>query len=179
MGPARDCSNRDTSVYPGSGPSTPEVTPQLPALFLIISTVVTTLLELFGLEEEEEEGSDLPSLRVQTPLYRQGPGYRLGGRLPGYRLLCGHGLGVIRWSPDSLSDGSHFIKWLSPLDCHLGGISSPFCLGSFREEGSCLLVGGVWTWLASCPSFTSVDLVGAGPLSAKWLLEESCRLRRL
>jgi hypothetical protein len=55
--------------YPGSGPSMPEVTPLLPALFLISSTVVTMLLELFGLEEEEE-GSYLPSLRVQTPLYR-------------------------------------------------------------------------------------------------------------
>jgi hypothetical protein len=40
-------------VYPGSGPSTPEVTPL--ALFRIIFTVVTTLLELFGLEEEEED----------------------------------------------------------------------------------------------------------------------------
>jgi hypothetical protein len=74
----------------------PEVTPLLPALFLIIFTVVTMLLELYGLEEEEE-GSDLPSLRVQTPLYRQGSGYRLGGRLPGCRLLHGCGLGVIRW----------------------------------------------------------------------------------
>jgi hypothetical protein len=55
MGPARDCANRDTSVYPGSEPSTPEVTPLLPALFLIISTVVIMLLELFGLEEEEED----------------------------------------------------------------------------------------------------------------------------
>jgi hypothetical protein len=59
MGPARDCANRDTSVSLGSGPSTLEVTPLLSALFLIISTVVTTLLELFGLEEEEEYGSDL------------------------------------------------------------------------------------------------------------------------
>jgi hypothetical protein len=58
MGPARDCANRDTSVYPGSGLSTPEVTPLLPALLSIIFTVVTTLLELFGLEEEEEDGSD-------------------------------------------------------------------------------------------------------------------------
>jgi hypothetical protein len=180
MGLARDCANRDTLVYPGSGPSTLEVTPLLPALFLIISIMVTMLLELFGLEEEEEEeGSDLRSLRVQTPLYRQGSDYRLGGRLPGYQLLCGHGLCVIRWAPHSSSDGSHFIKWLSPLDRHLGGISSPFCLGSFRGEGSCLLVGGVWTWLASCPSFASVDLVGARPLSVKRPLEESCHLRRL
>jgi hypothetical protein len=81
--------------YPSSGPSTLEVTPLLHALFLISLTVVTTLLELFGLEEEEE-GSDLPSLRVQTPLYRQGSGYRLGGRLLGCQLLHGHILGVIR-----------------------------------------------------------------------------------
>jgi hypothetical protein len=33
----------------------PEVKSLLPALFRIISTVVTTLLELFGLEEEEED----------------------------------------------------------------------------------------------------------------------------
>jgi hypothetical protein len=55
MGLARDCANRDTSVYPGSGPFTLEVKPLLPSLFRIISTVVTTLLELFGLEEEEED----------------------------------------------------------------------------------------------------------------------------
>jgi hypothetical protein len=33
----------------------PEVKPVLPALFRIIFTVVTMLLELFGLEEEEED----------------------------------------------------------------------------------------------------------------------------
>jgi hypothetical protein len=38
-----------------------------------------------------------PRLRVQTPLYRQGSGYRLGGRLPGCRLLRGCVLGVILW----------------------------------------------------------------------------------
>jgi hypothetical protein len=43
--------------------------------------VATRLLELFGLEEEEE-GSDLPSLRVQALLYRQGPSYGLGAPLP-------------------------------------------------------------------------------------------------
>jgi hypothetical protein len=42
-------------VYPGSRSSTPEVTPLLPALFLILFTVVTMLLELFGLKEEEED----------------------------------------------------------------------------------------------------------------------------
>jgi hypothetical protein len=61
-----------------------------------LGIVVTTLLELFGLEEEEE-GPDLPSLRVHTPLYRRGSGYRLGGRLPGCRLLRGCVFGVILW----------------------------------------------------------------------------------
>jgi hypothetical protein len=43
-------------------------------------TVATRLLELYCLEVEEEE-FDLPSLRVQAPLYRRGFGYRLGVRL--------------------------------------------------------------------------------------------------
>jgi hypothetical protein len=60
----------DTRTYPGSGPSTPEVKPLLPALVFILSTRwLTRLLELYCLEVEEEE-FDLPTLRVQAPLYR-------------------------------------------------------------------------------------------------------------
>jgi hypothetical protein len=171
MGPARDCANRDTSVYPSSRPSMPEVTPLLPALLSIISTVVTTLLELFGLEEEEEDGLDPPRLRVQTPLYRQGSGYRLGGRLPAPPWLRP------RHDPLAPSDGSYFIKWLSPLDRYLGGICPSFCLGFFHGKDSCSLIGRARAWRASRPSFASVDLVGARPLSAKQSLEGSCRLR--
>jgi hypothetical protein len=80
--------------------------------------VATRLLELFGLEVEEE-GSDPPSLRVQAPLYRWGPGYRLGVWLPGCRLLRGRGLGMGPQSSDSPSDDGNFIKCLSPLDRHL------------------------------------------------------------
>jgi hypothetical protein len=141
-------------------------------------TVATTLLELFGLEEEEE-GSDLPSLRVQTPLYRQGSDYRLDGRLPGCRLLRGHGLGVAPPSSDSLSNDGDFIKCICPLDRHLRGICSPFCLGSFRGEGSCPLIGGDRAWLASCLSPASVDLVRAKLLLAKQPLEECHHLRWL
>jgi hypothetical protein len=71
------------------------VTPLLPALFCIIFAVVTMLLELFGLEEEDDQIS--PSLRVQTPLYRRESGYRLGGRLSFCRLLRGCVFGVILW----------------------------------------------------------------------------------
>jgi hypothetical protein len=52
------------------------------------------LLELFGLEEEEEDRIS-PRLRVQAPLYRRGPGYRLGNDSAGCRLLGGDVLGVI------------------------------------------------------------------------------------
>jgi hypothetical protein len=35
MGLAQDCANKDTSVYPGSGPSQVEVKPLLPACFVL------------------------------------------------------------------------------------------------------------------------------------------------
>jgi hypothetical protein len=35
MGPARDCANGDTSVYPGSGPSRMKVKPLLPTCFIL------------------------------------------------------------------------------------------------------------------------------------------------
>jgi hypothetical protein len=54
------------------------------------------LLELFGIEEEEEAQIS-PMLRVQAPLYRQGPGYRLGSDSAGCWLLGGGVLGVIFW----------------------------------------------------------------------------------
>jgi hypothetical protein len=38
----------------------------------------------------------------------------------------------------------------------------------------CSLVGGVWSWHASLPSFASINLVRAKPLSAKQPLEDSC-----
>jgi hypothetical protein len=113
-------------------------------------TVATRLLELFGLEVEEE-GSDLPSLRVQDPLYRQGPGDRLGVWLPGYRLPRGHGLDVGPPSSDSLSDADNFIKCLSPWT----GISEAYALRSasdpFVEEApACWLVETKRGWHHAC-----------------------------
>jgi hypothetical protein len=35
MGPAQDCANGDTSVYPSLGPSRVEVKPLLPACFVL------------------------------------------------------------------------------------------------------------------------------------------------
>jgi hypothetical protein len=76
------------------------------------------LLELYCLEVEEEE-FDLPSLRVQAPLYRRGSGYRLGVRLPGCRLLRAHGLDMGPPSSALYMDAGNFIKCLFPLDRHL------------------------------------------------------------
>jgi hypothetical protein len=55
MGPARDCANRDTSVYPGSGPSRLEVNPYfLPASYLLDSNDYSAPRAVW-LDEEEED----------------------------------------------------------------------------------------------------------------------------
>jgi hypothetical protein len=71
--------------YPGSGPSTSEVKPLLPACFLLALQWLqcsSSCLSRGGRRKRIRS----PRLRVQTPLYRRGSGYRLGGRLPGCRL---------------------------------------------------------------------------------------------
>jgi hypothetical protein len=65
-------------------------------LRIIWTVAITVFLELFGLEEEEEDRISL-GLRVQAPLYKWGPGYRLGSDSSGCRLLRGHVFGVIIW----------------------------------------------------------------------------------
>jgi hypothetical protein len=65
-------------------------TPTSCLVFILSTRWLTRLLELYCLEVEEDE-FDLPSLRVQAPLYRRGPGYRFGVQLPGCRLLRGSG----------------------------------------------------------------------------------------
>jgi hypothetical protein len=82
--------------------------------------------------------------------------------MPDCRLPRGRGLSVAPLSSDSLSDDDNFIKCLSPLDRHLRGICPPFCLGSFRGEGSCPLIGGDWAWLASRLSPLLSILLGLG-----------------
>jgi hypothetical protein len=118
--------------------------------------VATRLLELYGLEVEEEE-SDLPSLRVQAPLYRWGPGYRLGVWLPGCRLLRGHGLDMGPLSSDPLSDSGNFIKCLSPWT----GISEAYALCSasdpFMEEALARwLVEAERGWRHTCLPLLSI-----------------------
>jgi hypothetical protein len=73
----------DTSTYPGSGPSSPEV--KKPYILLVLyyeHTVAIMLLELCLLEEDEDKIDPSPTLRVQAPLYRQGPGYTIWSVYP-------------------------------------------------------------------------------------------------
>jgi hypothetical protein len=100
-----------------------------------------------------------------------------------YMCKCGTNLHELRLrrdplAPDSWPDSNNFIKCLSPPWTGIWeAYALPFASDPFVGEGSCSLVGGVWTWLASCPSLASVDLVGARPLLAKQSLGESCHLR--
>jgi hypothetical protein len=129
----------DTSTYPGSGPSTLEVKPLLPALLFILSTRwLPRLLELYCLEVEEEV-FDLSTLRVQDLLYRQGTGYSLMSRCPAAGCSV---VAVLTWAPSSSS----------PLSRRMTLYKVPFpprpayskhmplvCLGSFRGGGACPL----------------------------------------
>jgi hypothetical protein len=140
------------STYPGSGPSSPEVKPLLPALVFILSTWwLTRFLELYCLEVEEEV-SDLPILRVQAPLYRQGPGYSLASGCPAASSPVAT---VLAWAlPSSaicLSAG-RFIKRLFPLDQHIRGICPWSASDPFVVEG--LARCGWWR-----PSMANIMLV--------------------
>jgi hypothetical protein len=73
--------------YPGSGPSTPEVKPLLPACFLLALPWLQCSSSCSS-RGGRRRRIPSPRLRVQTPLYRRGSDYRLGGRLPGCRLLA-------------------------------------------------------------------------------------------
>jgi hypothetical protein len=120
--------------------------------------VATRLLELYCLEEEEEE-LDLPSLRVQAPLYRRGPGYRLSVRLPGRWLLRGRSLDVGLPSSGPLPDAGNFIKCLSPWT----GIFEAYALCSasdpFVEEGLARwLVEAERGWRHACLPLLSILL---------------------
>jgi hypothetical protein len=127
------------STYPGSGPCTPKVKPLLPALLFIFSTRwLTRLLELCCLEVEEEV-FNLPTLRVQAPLYRQGPGYSL---VSGCLAADSSVVAVLTWAPLSsgpLSGRRPLYKAPFPLGPAYSEHMPPVCLGSFRGGGACPL----------------------------------------
>jgi hypothetical protein len=169
----------DTSTYPGSGTSTPKVKPLLPALLFILSTRwLTRLLELYCVEVVEEV-FDLPTLRVQAPLYRQGPGYRLVSGCP----AAGSSMAAfLTWAPPSsgpLSGRRPLYKAPFPLDQHIRSICFLSAPDPFMEEG---LAHCSWWRLSvagSRRSPASVDLVRAMLLLIKRMLEGFRRLRRL
>jgi hypothetical protein len=128
----------DMSMYLASGPSTPEVKPLLPALLFILSTWwLTRLLELYCLEVEEEV-FDLPTLRVQAPLYRQGPGYSLVSGCPATGSSVAT---VLTWTPPS----SGPLSWCMPL------YKAPFPLGPAYSEHMPLVCLGSFCGGGACP----------------------------
>jgi hypothetical protein len=129
----------DTSTYPGSWPSSPEVKPLLLALVFILSTWwLTRLLELYCLEVEEEV-YDLPILKIQAPLYRQGPGYSLASGCPAVGSLVA---AVLAWAPSlpsPLPRCMPLYKAPFPLRLAYSRYMPLVGLGSFRGGGACLL----------------------------------------
>jgi hypothetical protein len=118
--------------------------------------------------------SGLPRLRVQTPLYRRGSGYRLGGRLSGCWLLRGCIFGMIFWPLlcPHLTIALYkapFPPWTGIWEAYaLPFASDPFmgkALARWLVESGCGL-------RHARPSPLSI-LSGARPLSAKQPLEES------
>jgi hypothetical protein len=84
MGSAQDCANGDTSVTQVQGPPCGGKTPT--SFLLSIIFTVVQLSSSCSSRGGRRRWIRSPRIRVQTPLNRQGSGYRLGGRLPGYRL---------------------------------------------------------------------------------------------
>jgi hypothetical protein len=122
-------------MYPGSGPSTPEVKPLLPALVFILSTrCLIVLLELYCLEEEEEV-FDLPTLRVQAPLYRRGPGYSTSSGCPAAGFPTAAALVWVPLVSVPLPGRRLLYKAPFPLDWHIWGICPRFASDPFVEEG--------------------------------------------
>jgi hypothetical protein len=135
-------------TYPGSGPSSLEVKTLRPALVFIISTRwLTVLLELCCLEEEDEV-FDPPILRVQAPLYRQGPGYKVSSGCPAAGFSVVVALAQVPLPSAPLPGRRLLYKVpLSPGPTY-PGYMPPARLRSFRGEGVCLvrLVEAVRGW---------------------------------
>jgi hypothetical protein len=80
-----------------------------------------------------------PTLRVQAPLYRQGPGYSL---VSGCSDAGSHMAAVLAWAPPSspLLLGRRLLyKAPFPLGLAYSEHMLPVCLGSFCGGGACLL----------------------------------------
>jgi hypothetical protein len=117
------------------------------------------LFELCCLEEEEE-GFDLPTLRVQALLYRREPSYSLLSDSPAASFPMVAVLAWVLLSSALCLGVGRFIKHLSPWT----GISRVYALSLPRilswRRGFLCVVGGGRAWLASRWSPASVNLVG-------------------
>jgi hypothetical protein len=89
--------------------------------------------------EEEQEVFDLPILRVQAPLYSQGPGYRVSSGCPAIGFSVVVALAWVSLPPAPLPGRKLLYKVpLSPGPAY-PGYMPPARLGSFRGDGVCLV----------------------------------------
>jgi hypothetical protein len=147
-------------TYPSSGPSSLEVKPLRPALVFIISTRwLIVLLELCCLEEEEEV-FDPPILRVQAPLYRRGPGYRVSSGCPAASFPVVAALAWVPLSSVPLPRRRLLYKVPFPLNRHIQGICPWLASDPFVERGFAWC--GWWR-----PCVASVTLVSS-PYRSCW-----------
>jgi hypothetical protein len=102
-------------------------------VFIISARWLTVLLELCCLVEEEV--FDLPTLRVQAPLYRQGPGYRVSSGCPATGFSVAAVLAWVLFSSAPLHGRRLLIKCLYPLDRHIWVICPRLALDPFVERG--------------------------------------------
>jgi hypothetical protein len=140
-------------------------------VFIISTRGLTVLLELCCLEEEEEV-FDPPTRRVQAPLYRQGPSYRVLSDCPAAGFSVAAALARVPF-PHAPLPGCRLL-YKAPLfpGPAYSGYMPPARLGSFRGDGVCLvrLVEAVRGWRHSGLQPIYVAPVGPlQPLIKRWL----------
>jgi hypothetical protein len=85
--------------------------------------------------EEEEEGFDLPTLWVQAPLYRRGPGYSMSSVCPAAGFPMAEALAWVPLFSIPLPGRRLLYKAPFPLDWHIQGICPRFAIDPLMEEG--------------------------------------------
>jgi hypothetical protein len=110
-------------------------------------------------------------LRVQAPLYRQGPGYRF---LVAIRPAAGSSAAA----PLASSSGPALAKTLYKVSFPWTGIGRAYPLSSASDpivgKGLRSLIGWAWSWRSSLLFCAPDNLVGAVPLLARQPLGEFC-----
>jgi hypothetical protein len=124
------------------------------------------LLELCCLEEEEV--FDLSILRVQAPLYRRGPGYRVSYDCPAAGFPVAAALAWVPLFSVPLPGRRLLYKVPFPLDRHIRGICPRLALNPFVERGLLSAVGEDISQLLAQLALRSKPTSSAGCRGDPW-----------